>query len=348
MFTVDTVLESLQKFDIDEATLRQWEEQLGLSIPTDTFGRRQYSPHHINLFKNIRKNLALGRTIDEIRSIISLPPETASRPAPISRVARPYANAPATRDAQRMLAPERSTQVVQMLDRLMAEKDALHGKLVETEKLNSHLYNANNMFHRKVKELNGALNSLKEQIDENRHFKLLDEKSRLHAQLIESEKKSHLMQRDLERAYQDLAAAKAQTQETEAILNTRVEELKQQLEAATRRFDARRFCGDWEERASLMQVDYDNFGINVEPSRSRVFRLSDAPDLTFGNAAVITTQYEYEANLLWKRTETISLCLIDDTRLEGMLFAEYMIDGVPVAKASYRVQCVRVHAPACP
>ncbi|MBK8191147.1 MAG: MerR family transcriptional regulator [Vampirovibrionales bacterium] len=346
MFTVDTVLESLQKFDIDEDTLRQWEGELGLNIPTDEFGRRQYSPHHINLFKNIRKNLALGRTLQEIREIVSLPPENASRPAPISRVTRPYAQMPArsARGAQAM-SSERSTQVVQMLDRLMAEKDSLQGKLVETEKLNSHLYNANSMFHRKVKELSGMIGSLKEQLDENRHFKLLDEKSRLHAQLIESEKNAHLMQRDLERVQQDLAVARTQTQETEAILNTRVEELKQQLEAATRRFDPKRFCGDWEEQASLMQVDYDNFGINVEPSRNRVFRLSEAPELTFGNTAVITTQYEYEANPLWKRVETIALCYVEDARLEGILTAEYMIDGVPVAKASYRVQCARVRTP---
>ncbi len=346
MFTVDTVLDSLKKFDIDEKTLQEWEKELGLEIPVDEYGRRQYSPHHINLFKNIKKHLALGRTMDEIKKIISLPPVSESRPKAITRlqspgVSKPYASVP--RRPLAAVSPERSAQVLQVIEKLVGEKDNLHRKLIETEKLNSHLYNANNMFHRKVKELSGVVTSLKDQINENRNFKLLDEKSRLHAQLIESEKNLSLKQKEVESVQKELDQLREQYRELELVLQSRITDLEGQLDRATRNFDPDRFRGDWEEQADLLEIEYDNFGINIETARSRVFRISEVPERTFGNTAVITTQYEYENNKLWKRMETLIATHVADNRLEGELLVEYVIDGVPVAKGAYRVTCKRIH-----
>mgnify|MGYP006196549911 CR=1 FL=1 len=101
MYTVDTVLESLQRYEIDEADIAQWEKALGLNIPKNEYGRKQYSPHHVNLFKNIKKHLTLGRTLDEIRSLIKLPPIEDSHPR---QQAASTGNAPAANCAANFLS----------------------------------------------------------------------------------------------------------------------------------------------------------------------------------------------------------------------------------------------------
>ena len=63
-----------------ESDLNAWEKALNFEIPVDEYGRKQYSPHHINLFKNVKKHIALGRTLNEIRQIINLPPLIDSKP----------------------------------------------------------------------------------------------------------------------------------------------------------------------------------------------------------------------------------------------------------------------------
>jgi hypothetical protein len=95
------------------------------------------------------------------------------------------------------------------------------------------------------------------------------------------------------------------------------------------------------ETGSLVEVVYDNFGINIEPERVRLFRISDMPTRLYGNTAIINTSYQYETNNLWKRDESLIVSYIDEQTLAGELIAEYILDGVPVAKAIYRVTCRR-------
>ncbi len=357
LFTLETVLDRLEQFDIDQKTLESWQQELGLMIPVNREGQKQYSPHHVNLFKNIRKHLALGRTLAEIRDLIQLPAEQSSRPQaslkPVTRVSessvKTYATVPKASTLLKGQVSSASNSMLGMIETLNTEKEQLHRKLMETEKLNSHLYNANNLFHKKVKTLTDTVDALREELKENKNFQLLDEKAQLQKQLIASEKMRQEAQKDIASLSIGLEKSKENYHEMEMILDCRIRELQQTLEKssqitleATSKFNVRRFCGDWEEESKLLDVEYDNFGINIEPSRQRVFRVSEVPVQSFGNTAVITTRYEYETNALWKRIETLIVSCMPNDQLNGQLIMEYVIDGVPVAKAIYGVVCKRV------
>ena len=76
----ETAIDALRRFDIEEHDLRNWERELGLDIPVNIDGEKEYSPHHVNLFKNVKKHLTLGKTLDDIRKLVALPPlEESSR-----------------------------------------------------------------------------------------------------------------------------------------------------------------------------------------------------------------------------------------------------------------------------
>ncbi len=360
MYTVDTALEALKKYDIEEPDLLAWEKELNLEIPVDGYGRKQYSPHHVNLFKNIKKHIALGRTIDEIKQIINLPPIETSKPQPkpetprpvpiqhavpqpmagtsavVSKPAQakpiqksPYASVP-KRPAVRGGASEGAANVINLVQRLNREKDQLYKKLLETEKLNSHLYSANSLFHKKVREMALQIKQLRENFNENEKFKLMDDKARLHKQLIDAEKLSQYKQ-------EEILNQKLQNEG----LRQQIKQLDNRIAALSAPFDASKFCGDWMETGHLVEVIYDNFGINIESERVRLFRISERPTRMYGNMAIINTSYQYETNNLWKREESLMVSYLDEQTLEGELVAEYILDGVPVAKASYRVTCRR-------
>jgi DNA-binding transcriptional MerR regulator len=348
LYTVDIALESLRKYDIHEADLLEWEKELSLEIPVDEYGRKQYSPHHVNLFKNIKKHITLGRTIQEIRQLISLPPLENSKP----REVRPAASQPSvessTQPAQAKVlqkstyasVPKRPTMpgesvsgaasVINLVQKLNKEKDQLYKKLLETEKLNSHLYSANNLFHKKVRDMTLKLNQAQESFSQNEKFKLLNDKARLQKQLIDAEKLNQYKQDEILRQMQVNDNLRKQAQQRE-----------QKIEAMKAAFNPDKFRGDWMETGSLVEVVYDNFGINIESERVRLFRVSERPSRIYGAMAVINTSYHYETNNLWKRDETLMVSYMDEHTLEGELIAEYILDGVPVAKALYRVTCQR-------
>ena len=332
LYTVETAIEALRKFDIKDSDLIQWEQELGLSVPVDEYGRKQYSPHHINLFKNIRKHLAMGRTLDDIRKIISLPPLTESQP----RASRPanksaYASTPSRPQVRSARTPGGGASgVIQLVNQLTREKDQLYKKLMETEKLNSHLYSANSMFHRKVKDLSAEVTHLRESSQENHNIKLMGDKDKLHKQLITTEKLVSLKEEEIGALRYELKTLQSQLQLQE-----------EKIQGLTREINPDLFLGDWLESGQLLEISYDNFGINIESERVRLFRISERPARIFGNTAIIQTSYQYETNNLWKRNETLTVALLDENTLEGELTAEYILDGVPVAKAIYRVTCTR-------
>lgn len=345
MYTVDTALESLRKYDISESDIQNWERELNLEIPVDEYGRKQYSPHHINLFKNIKKHIALGRTLDEIRNIISLPPLENSKPQSGRKQAvqatakviqkSPYASVPRTPALRNGNGGNQgAAHVVNLVQRLTKEKDQLYKKLLETEKLNSHLYSANNLFHKKVKDLTQRIEDLQAKLktvsNEEERFKLMNDKAQLHKQLIAAEKQ-----------IQSKEDALQKQQQTNQNLQGNVQALQGRIKQLTAPFDPGKFTGDWMENGQLVEVFYDNFGINIEPERVRLFRISEKPGRIYGKTAVINTSYQYETNSLWRRSETMTVTYIDEATLEGELVAEYILDGVPVAKAVYHVLCRR-------
>lgn len=346
MFTTETALESLRKFDIDETTLEEWEQDLGLSVPVDEYGRKQYSPHHINLFKNVKKHLALGRSLEQIKKIISLPPtqdarlQTASLNRPNGL--KSYASVPkrATFQAQPPIPTTASGSdegLMDLLNRVLAEKDQLQKKLMETEKLNSHLYNANSMFHRKVKEMTQQIAGLKtfigqmqDKLKDNSNLKLLDDKNKLQKQLLDAERVNQTLEHELESKRNEIQSLQGKVEQAENRFNDMMEN-----------FDTSLFVGEWYETARLLEIMYDNFGINIETDRTRSYRIAEPPERIYGHTAMVTHHYEYETNNLWKRTEHLSISYVNTHRMEGELLAEYLLDGVPVAKAAYRVSYIR-------
>jgi DNA-binding transcriptional MerR regulator len=391
LYTVDTALEALKKYDIQESDLLAWEKELRLDIPVDEYGRKQYSPHHVNLFKNIKKHLALGRTIEEIQEIINLPPIEASKPQPVREPVLATAGAttaapqtggltaggvgtgiathlsesdtlagtgagtiatqanPATQANAKVIQkspyasiPKRpqvrggegtgegAAHVINLVNRLNREKDQLYKKLLETEKLNSHLYSANSLFHNKVREMAGQISELRKNQNENEKFKLLEEKSKLHKQLLDSERAIQARQEEVQ-----------QEKNRNEMMKHHVLEMENRIAALTTPFDASKFRGDWMETGNLVEVLYDNFGINIESERVRLFRISEIPERIYGSMTIINTSYHYETNNLWKRNESLMVSYVDEQTLEGELSAEYVLDGVPVAKAIYHVVCRR-------
>jgi DNA-binding transcriptional MerR regulator len=494
LLTLEKTLDTLKRFDIDETDIAMWEAALGLSVPSDDYGRKQYSPHHVNLFKNIKKHMTLGRSLEQIKDLIQLPPASEARPTQgiAPRIGRTlpgvvgtpaassnrYASPPLTPnltansiDATTPLSTNQpapsasiSTQAVQtstqslniartipaasdasmsqLLDRLISEKEQLQHKITETEKLNSHLYNANTMFHGKVKQLNEEIATLQDKIAELRkvnkednHLRVMEIKDRLQKQLIEAEK--NLSERNIQvatlkqsvqskehevTALKDLLAEKdavhqqlietrataqykdqeilslkasltecqtelrqaeaiqqaikaerdqaqqqitqlqgvvqqtkdeiAQTQATADAqqksagqeherLEFQIKALQRQIKNMTTDFQPSQFCGTWVESSTLLEIAYDNFGINIEPQRTRQFKINEPPTNVFGCTAAIQTQYEYESNALWRRNEMMLLTHMQGDTLQGLLICEFVLDGVPVARAQYRVTCQR-------
>ena len=470
MITTDSVIDALKRFDVDDETLARWEHDLGLRIPVDGAGQKCYSIHHINLFKNVRKHLALGRSMAEVREVLSPLPESSdmmmqdpvsgmseTQFVPIS-VNREYAaSAPLetldsnetfsetmivregadaaglsqqalselelqtsldaiflhdtvprvieledsgapkqgvsssavipgssikqhTRFATKvqpvvqegaldallvppidavasssMLPAQTSSQALQtvssssssssrvkssqnlasqqsgllsVINRLIDEKELQQKRLIQIEKLNSHLYNANALFQQRLKTVTSELDSLRNSVSDTEVTKLLNDKSKLHKQLLETERLSQHRMLEL-----------AQREKEAENLQARLEQMMTRLKNPVQSFDPASFVGDWHEQGQLLNIRFDNFGMNIEPRRNRTFKIPMVPDVLYGNTAVIHTEYCYDANPMWQRRETMTLCHVQEGCLEGELLTEYVLDGVPVAQAVYKLTC---------
>jgi hypothetical protein len=176
----------------------------------------------------------------------------------------------------------------------------------------------------------GQITELRKNQNENEKLKLLDEKSKLHKQLLDSERVIQAKQEEVQ-----------QEKQRNEMMKHHVLQMEERIASLTTPFDATKFRGDWMETGSLVEVLYDNFGINIESERVRLFRISEVPERVYGSMTIINTVYNYETNNLWKRNESLMVSYIDDQTLEGELAAEYILDGVPVAKANYHVVCRR-------
>jgi len=466
VITEEKVLETLERFDISEDDLEAWEAELGLDIPVDAYGEKQYSPLHINLFKNVRKHLTLGRSLAEIKRMIVLPASSdnpnanepidiqatpsqprqtsetaeihrsASQQAEIQQALKPQLNLsqrlmaqlkPALAEKQARdrfmglqtqesddviditanqveaqsvpvatgdsvvessaeavaafespfeptLAQETETEIVfsatdvdlpappltvvslskrpasqgnlkrfaspspklasssiagqsganagllALVDKLMSEKDALQGDITQLERKNAHLREANTMMQARVRELVEEAEATYKKVTSEEHLKLIQDKSQLQKQAIEAEQRAIEAEKAIETLNQTLA------------------EMTLKIADAV---DPRKFTGNWLEEATLMAIEFDNFGINIEDKRNRLFRITHAPTQCFGHTAVIETLYDYQTNALWKRKETLILDLISESQLQGHLTIEYILDGTPVARAGYALTCTR-------
>jgi hypothetical protein len=255
------------------------------------------------------------------------------------------------------------------MENMNAHIQSLRVQLKDKEQLQQELNDSRVQLHVMERDLQNANNEIGQlKIDVESFKGELKEKMALQEELNATQVELQLTQKDLEllnrevvsfnsqrEAYNDLQKKmmkmelvnqkrteelQAKVQEIES-LQYRCKILDVQLKKLTGEFDRNNFCGDWYESSQLLDIAYDNFGINIEPERSRLFRISEAPDHVFGTTAVLTTHYEYETNTLWKRSETMIVSHLPDERLIGEMIVEYVLDGVPVAKATYRISCTR-------
>jgi DNA-binding transcriptional MerR regulator len=484
-----TLEETLEKYEISPAELVEWEIALGLTVPVDAQGQKRYTRQHLNLFKNVKKHLALGRSLDHIRRIINLPPATeakevmrdvrqawshvpkitgtltaeaprdAASPAvtPVAMPAHPTAalslqsdalleqfkeharelvqpehesvltttghpltdfpvntpptqeepalpvpatpepaspipssvqgttpytpemasvpvsspasasvqreateplrQAPVNQTSERLTAPGSSLQVsreavpiqvaaapvatallapssesLQIVDRLITEKDALQQRVIEAEKLNSHLYNINGLFNKKVKELTQLVNTLKQNHNEEEVMNLMQDKSRLQKDVLDAE-------RGRMEAFRQMEAARQEAH----LSNQACEALKQELQASRTAFDAQRFMGNWKEALVLQEIQFDTFGLNVENQREQHRLIDTPPNRIIGNVAFMSTRFAYPDNELWQRHETLTCIMLEEHFAKGELQVDYVLDGVTVCRAIYLATLKRLN-----
>ena len=154
------------------------------------------------------------------------------------------------------------------------------------------------MFQTRVRELNTQVESLQDELKAHENLKLIDDKSKLQKQIIEAEQRYTTAEKQITK------------------LTTETQQLRTSLAS---KVDPKNYIGNWLEEADLSDVLFDNFGINIESKRNRMFKITLPPERFFGHTAIIETTYDYQTNTLWKRTETLILNIVHDNMLEGEL-----------------------------
>ena len=226
---------------------------------------------------------------------------------------------------------EKQEHSLQIVDRLLTEKDALQTRLVEAEKLNSHLYNVNNLFNKKVKELTSLIKKMKHSYNEHDLMKLMDDKAKLQRQLLDAEKSKLDAQRQAEKS-----------KESEKYAQAAQKYLADELRSQRQGFEGERFLGDWRESLKLREIQYDSFGLNVEEERRQHRLIDTVPTRIVGNVAFVTTRYAYPDNTLWQRLETLTVVYMEENKAEGELQVDYILDGIPVCRAIYIANLERI------
>jgi DNA-binding transcriptional MerR regulator len=457
----------LEQCAITPQELHQWETALNIQLPLNEAGEKHYSRQHLNLFRNIKKHLTLGRSLREIACLIKLPPvaysspkapakaahatmpqapkatakapqlpkvvlepkvpaatptvaaEVSTPPAPTSHVQQalqgalaqlsqsadfntqvmaasfsqsaqtvaqvetvaqhtaagtsvpsvPHAitalnsqlgqalqqaisaeaaPAPLTTPAKALATqkqqrtPQEGTAPVALLEKVLGEKDALQHKLIEAEKLNSHLYNVNHLFNRKVKELDERIAELQKTHQPEQQIQMLQDKAKLQQQVMEVERQKVALQ-------QEATALQQQVRQLQQALSTTT----QQLQGLSTQFSPKTFVGVWHEALTLKAVVFDTFGLNVEAERQHYRHIETIPSRVVGNASFITTHYSYPENPLWQRMETLSVVALPQNTpqegnthlvLKGELLVDYAMDGTIVCRALYEAALTPVES----
>ena len=401
--STEALLNELERFQILRDDLVSWENALGMSIPTDADGKAVYSELHLNLFKNIKKHLALGKSFADIQKLVQIPanlsvavaieatPTTAAsasigeptlpshmqsstHTAPtMSSQPKPSANSLLASPPRRPVAPNQSLvsrsqsaetlqpstqaknfghtntttphqhELMELLRQTMAEKDQLQQQLIEVEKLNSHLNNANGMFHRKVKQLDEALKASQAAGDQNRLFQLMEDKARLHHQVLDSEKTIGQLKKQLMLSDELVLKARQDALTNEQQWVKQVQFLQSELAAqgGSRQPNAESFCGVWNEEAYWLETRFDTYGVDIPADRRRLLTIAQPPTQCIGSIAVISQTYRLDQQPQWQRTETLLLTITNPMRLQGLMDVTYRLNETPVAQAWYRITATK-------
>jgi chromosome segregation ATPase len=219
-----------------------------------------------------------------------------------------------------------NTGLLILIDRLVNDKDDLNAQLTELSRYNTHLRKVNLLYetqlsenNQKIQELRENLHQLQGQLKVSERIQLLDNKAKLQEHLLRLEVDNNELESEL----------------------LKLEKLSQELEKKVDgQHNPQLFIGSWLEEASLKEIHYDTMGINIPETRSRSFKLTKAPDRTYGAMAILETTYDYRTNTLWKRRETMTVeYFYRASELKGELVVDFMLEGKSVAKATYLVTC---------
>ncbi|MDH4379149.1 MAG: hypothetical protein QE263_04500 [Vampirovibrionales bacterium] len=383
--STEALLNELQRFQVLREDLVAWENALGLSIPSDADGKPVYSQHHVNLFKNIKKHLALGKSFSDIQQLVQIPanlsvavaldpkpetPQPSPNPLPRSsnviesstslmtsqpkRSPSSMLTSPPRRPAAPVTQPDmlptakslasisvdaHQYDLMDLLRQTMAEKDQLQQQLIDVEKLNSHLNNANGMFHRKVKQLDEELKASQAAGDQNRLFQLMEDKARLHHQVLDSEKTIGQLKKQIMLSDELVLKARQEAMISEQQLAKQIQFLQSELSSGdgSRQPNADTFCGQWNEEAYWLETRFDTYGVDIPADRRRVLTIAQPPMQLIGPMAVLSQTYRLEQQPQWQRTETLLLIATNPMRLQGLMDVTYRLNETPVAQAWYRI-----------
>jgi len=279
-----------------------------------------------DLVESIKANHVKGTTgLETVEALESLKPNSIVEKRSTEASPAQYLSAPLA------VVHEKQEHSLQIVDRLLTEKDALQTRLIEAEKLNSHLYNVNNLFNKKVKELTTLIKKMKHTYNENDLMKLMDDKAKLQRQLLDAEKDKLDAQRQTEKA-----------KDAEKYAFAAQKYLADELKSQRQGFAGNRFLGDWRESLKLREIQYDTFGLNVEEERSQHRLIDSVPTRIVGNVAFVTTRYAYPDNTLWQRLETLTIVYMEENKAQGELQVDYILDGIPVCRAIYIANLERI------
>ncbi|MEW5822485.1 MAG: helix-turn-helix domain-containing protein [Cyanobacteriota bacterium] len=125
MYTCDKVVEVLENIGVSQKQIEKWERYFGLNIAHDKNGRKFYNENHIKTFKAIKKNIALGYSLTEIREKLDLGvkiiPESSKNQA-----IKPSAN-PMKEENKKIsplsTTPKDNLYLIMLLERVMDEKE---------------------------------------------------------------------------------------------------------------------------------------------------------------------------------------------------------------------------------
>lgn len=137
MYTADKVVEVLANIGVTEPHISQWERYFGFNIPHDKAGKKYYSDAHIKTFKAIKKYLALGYKLSDIKAKIK---SAQAKPQPIRETKENSSNPIKSEQIpqkQVTYSSEENLHLIMLVERLLDEKDQL---LADKESLLEHTH----------------------------------------------------------------------------------------------------------------------------------------------------------------------------------------------------------------
>lgn len=127
MYTAEKVIEVLHNIGVSKEQIEHWERFFVLQIPKDNQGKKFYTDKHIKLFKAIKKELALGHKLIDIRRkfCTNLLPKSNIKPEPSSKLTmNPIKNKLPVNLPVSPNAPD-NLHLIMLVERILDEKNQL-------------------------------------------------------------------------------------------------------------------------------------------------------------------------------------------------------------------------------